>query len=692
MADDARDPLIDAYYAARSASEADAAAWAARTATDPDDLVARASWLGWNMDRDLHGFVRSAEYGQQVVWLIANHPASELTGLVGAFTGGMERGLHEELRRLWTAAVEREPKNLAVLNHAAHFFGLTDPDKTHELLQAARALAPSDPLKEQSLATHWLLRSRRFTSTFDQAPFRFEDEFDAESARRALEHAERAIELTGPEHFNEWYEVTRIEAAAAAGSWARAEEVAKAVLARVGAGMTERVSGNVVCHANRILGHAAMRRGDLEAARGHLLGCCSGGSSLRFRSFDPDWSLARELLEHGERATVLEFLTQCRSLSSRDEDLLDLWELQIERGESCTFGNVRRRLKPPPAPQTGDADDRDPTEGAYVAGLHASEDEAQAWLERTKNQPENMWARAAWLGWAGRNQEVRGVLDKVQTQLDWLVQNRPEHPFTGGAAHIFTRFRNARLREHIHELWLEQTQRGDVRPAVLGNAASHCWSDDKPRALALLARAEETDPGNPKWPAQAAFVRLAAAHLNSEAIRFAERFDAKLCEDAWVDAERAYQLSKDADPDYMRLTTHMKAAAGAGRWERATEIAREALARIPGAPILRARRESCLNTAHMILGLAALTRDRRDEALSQLRESVACLSARTGSSNHPNALLALELLSLGERQAMLEFLDSARRLCPDEQAQIDLWQRHVREGRTPKLSFAWLHR
>jgi tetratricopeptide (TPR) repeat protein len=700
VADERPDELDNAYFAGRNASEADAAGWKARFEADPQDMLARASWIGWRMYRDLHVFLRSPEFNEQILWLVRNQPGSTLTNLIAPLGAGRQFGMREsELKRAWLAALDQHPEDLRVLRNAASYFGLEDRDKTLELLEAIRIRSKDDPGAEWALASHWLLRARRFRSRFGAAPFEFEKEFDADNGRRALEHAERAIELKGPDSFSEWYEVTRIEAAAAAGAWDRATEVSRAALARIADGSSGRVTGNLAFHANRILGHAALRRADIPAARQHLLACCSGGSSPQLGSFGPDWSLPCELLEHGERGVVLEFLKQCRSIWPGHEDDLDLWERQIQRGETCWFDRAGMSIprpaqtsaKRPAATLEEEPDDRDPTERAYVAGLRAGAEEAQAWLTQTHRDPEDLCARASWLGWAGKHNREPGVLDEVRAQLEWILQNKPGHPFAGHAAARFTRFGQPSLKQYVDELWTRHTHYPDVRPEVLGNAASHFSSDDAPRALELLARASELDPGNPRWPAQAAWVHFSGARRDGSALRLDEQLDPQSCVLALEEAERAHALANEERPYYLLLLTHMFVAAGAGRWERASEIAREVIQRIPAALILRVRRIHCLTRAHSILGLDALRRGDRDEARHRLRESVACYSGLSDSFVRPNALLALELLALGENDTMLAFLEAVRPLCPDEQAQIDLWQEQVRDGRTPNFGFRWTH-
>jgi hypothetical protein len=66
--------------------------------------------------------------------------------------------------------------------------------------------------------------------------------------------------------------------------------------------------GRIVHDANQTLGRVALRQARLADARRYLLaaGKTPGGPGLA--GYGPQYFLARELLEHGEREVVLEYL------------------------------------------------------------------------------------------------------------------------------------------------------------------------------------------------------------------------------------------------------------------------------------------------------------------------------------------------------------------------------------------------
>ncbi len=66
--------------------------------------------------------------------------------------------------------------------------------------------------------------------------------------------------------------------------------------------------GNVVYEGNQILGLAALKKGDVAAAKQYLIAAGKTQGSPQLDSFGPEMLLAQALLEKGETASVLEFL------------------------------------------------------------------------------------------------------------------------------------------------------------------------------------------------------------------------------------------------------------------------------------------------------------------------------------------------------------------------------------------------
>lgn len=100
--------------------------------------------------------------------------------------------------------------------------------------------------------------------------------------------------------------------------------------------------GDAVQDFNLVLGRVAVAEGDINTARGCLLGAGYSPGSPRMNSLGPDMSLANDLLAKGERKLVLQYLDLCRNFWKTDHGLIDQWIVKIKHGEIPDFGTNLR--------------------------------------------------------------------------------------------------------------------------------------------------------------------------------------------------------------------------------------------------------------------------------------------------------------------------------------------------------------
>jgi hypothetical protein len=120
-------------------------------------------------------------------------------------------------------------------------------------------------------------------------------------------------------------------------------------------------SGDGVYEANHVLGVLAADRGDMEAAKYHLIEASKTPGSWRLnRVPGPDWRLALALLERGEREVVCEFLDNVNAFSkweraptpTRKDALIERWKEIVRDGGTPEFMEwfdwkaPRRKRKP----------------------------------------------------------------------------------------------------------------------------------------------------------------------------------------------------------------------------------------------------------------------------------------------------------------------------------------------------------
>jgi hypothetical protein len=95
--------------------------------------------------------------------------------------------------------------------------------------------------------------------------------------------------------------------------------------------------GNAIQDANLVLGRIAVREGNIAAAKMYLLAAGKSPGSPQMDSFGPNMTLAKDLLEKGERDTVLEYFMLCRKFWKMDYGKLDKWMQEVMDGKTPDF-------------------------------------------------------------------------------------------------------------------------------------------------------------------------------------------------------------------------------------------------------------------------------------------------------------------------------------------------------------------
>jgi hypothetical protein len=90
--------------------------------------------------------------------------------------------------------------------------------------------------------------------------------------------------------------------------------------------------GNAVYYGHFVLGRIALREGQLPRASEHLLKSGKTPGSPQLNTFGPNMSLAKELLEKGQTAPVLEFFALCGKFWKMDRGVLAEWSSTVRGG------------------------------------------------------------------------------------------------------------------------------------------------------------------------------------------------------------------------------------------------------------------------------------------------------------------------------------------------------------------------
>ena len=96
--------------------------------------------------------------------------------------------------------------------------------------------------------------------------------------------------------------------------------------------------GNKVHYGNLILGHVALRQGNIEEAKSYLLKAGRTPGSPQLDSFGPNMSLARDLLLMDEPKVVLKYLDLCEAFWDPRFEGLQTWKADVRAGRKPDFG------------------------------------------------------------------------------------------------------------------------------------------------------------------------------------------------------------------------------------------------------------------------------------------------------------------------------------------------------------------
>ena len=96
--------------------------------------------------------------------------------------------------------------------------------------------------------------------------------------------------------------------------------------------------GNAVQDVNIVLGRIALMDGKLDEAKDHLLKAGNSPGSPQMNSFGPNMSLAKDLLEKGEKQVVLDYFKSCAKFWKMDAGRLAAWAKEVESGQTPDFG------------------------------------------------------------------------------------------------------------------------------------------------------------------------------------------------------------------------------------------------------------------------------------------------------------------------------------------------------------------
>lgn len=293
-----------------------------------------------------------ASRATHIYWIVEHHPHRKIAGSPEACLFKFEQAAaYAPAKSLWLQQCAAHQSNAAVLGNAATFFLLNEPDLAEQFFLDAQALEPANPEWHLLLAQLHQLSAVRGSA-----------ELRASKAKQALIELEMAEQIRSshsasvappfgmlsPDESQQIELLSRLHslpararAAFDAGEFKFARQFAEECLALTTSAEVDeffRSDGNAIHHSHLVLGRVALREGNLGQAKAHLIESGKTTGSPQLGSFGPNMSLAKELLELGQRDVVLEYLDLCGEFWEHGADSVATWKYQIAHDEMPAFG------------------------------------------------------------------------------------------------------------------------------------------------------------------------------------------------------------------------------------------------------------------------------------------------------------------------------------------------------------------
>ena len=295
---------------------------------DPEDLSLRNQLLGYYSHAQFVSKEARQARQKHILWLIEHHPSAAIfTGGFGIMNRTLDGSVYEEAKTLWLNQVKQNPKNAIILGHAANFFVLDDRTEAEDLFKQAEKLEPQNPDWPSRLAELYMLDGSYPPPGAGN-----------EAGKKALAQMEKAQTetLDAGSRFSNLDALARM--AYKAGETEKARTYATEFLRQAEQNKSSWADGNAVHNGNVILGRIALREGKLDEAKRHLLAAGETKGSPQLNSFGPNMALAKELIEKGEKESVLAYFKSCAKFWGMGAGKLEVWTKEVGAGLVPDFG------------------------------------------------------------------------------------------------------------------------------------------------------------------------------------------------------------------------------------------------------------------------------------------------------------------------------------------------------------------
>jgi hypothetical protein len=307
--------------AGRTLTAAEASELEALVANNPNDLSTRTKLLGYYFAAHLKSAEATQNAREHTLWVIKNRPEAEIAGLPYCQIDAiLDPDGYREAKQLWLDQAKANANNAVVLGHAGRFFIIHEKSLAEGFFALAEDLEPNNPEWPEQLGHLYALQKSKDAAVKSLAAFEkaqaadtsteskvsrlaslAKSAFDADQAEKAYLYANELLEAGAKDPKNWNY-------------------------------------GNAIHQANNVLGKLALQKGRIKQAGEYLLKAGQTPGSPQLNSFGPNMSLAKGMLEAGEKESVLQYFELCRKFWKMGGDRLDTWGAEVKGDKVPNFG------------------------------------------------------------------------------------------------------------------------------------------------------------------------------------------------------------------------------------------------------------------------------------------------------------------------------------------------------------------
>lgn len=294
----------------------------------PDDFNLSAQLLGfyyyscYKKEPDA-----SKKLGDFILSLIKSHPEAAVLGSNPYGQLDFHNEKYAEAQQLWAQQVEKNPKSIPILMNAVKSAFKQGGELTEKYLLQAQTLEPDSREISQKLADFYRI-SREFPGA-DKKDLASKELAELTKLYKRPEYgivksmflsrmAKAALEIPGELDF--------------------ADKEAGLMISLIETTSEERTAGELFYFGYFTKGMVAVKKGDTDKAVEFLLKSAETSGSPLFNR-GPNMSLAKALLEAGQKDAVIEFLDKCGKFWKYDRSKREKWISEIKDGKTPDFGS-----------------------------------------------------------------------------------------------------------------------------------------------------------------------------------------------------------------------------------------------------------------------------------------------------------------------------------------------------------------